>query len=364
MEGSIQSFSGEEKTVSTGNKNLWLLNVLRGVSAILIVLYHYTVQYDKSIGHIVPYTFTVPWGCYAVYTFFMLSGFLTVYTCKENITVSRFLKKRFFRLYPMFWICMTVTALYMFILMPERMPSLKQFLVNLTMMPSLFGIDAVDGVYWTLVKELFFYIGFAIILWLGLIKGGKTGWLWGWLGISLFSVIYSYGPVHFPFRGSVSLVLMPEYIYAFLVGCSVYYFNVSKDLKNKIVFVGYMMSCIVLCFYMKSGQVAMFFTVSLGTLIVCSQKRINEWIYPVKRVLTPILIVSEISYELYLTHQFIGFGIIRMMERYGLIAEVWVLLPIAHAIFLAIVLHYGIEVKINRKLKQFNEKINKCKISA
>ena len=68
-------------------------------------------------------------------------------------------------------------------------------------MPSLFGIDAVDGVYWTLVKELFFYIGFAIILRLGLIKGSKTGWLWGWLGISIFSAIYIYGPIHFPLSG-------------------------------------------------------------------------------------------------------------------------------------------------------------------
>lgn len=27
---------------------LWLLNVLRGISALLIVLYHYTTQYDLS----------------------------------------------------------------------------------------------------------------------------------------------------------------------------------------------------------------------------------------------------------------------------------------------------------------------------
>lgn len=351
MEGSIQSAPGKEKTVSTGNTNLWLLNVLRGISALLIVLYHYTVQYDKSIGHVVPYTLTVPWGCYAVYTFFMLSGFLTVYTCKENTTASVFLKKRFFRLYPMFWICMVVTTLYMFVIMPERMPSLKQFLVNLTMMPSLLGIDAVDGVYWTLVKELFFYIDFAIILQIGLIKGSKIGWLWGWLGISLFGAIYTYGPVHFPLSGGVSLFLMPEYIYAFLVGCSVYYFNVSKDLKNKIAWLGYMMVCVVLCFCMKSGEIAIFFTLSLGMLIACSQKKINEQVYPAKKVFTPILIISEISYVLYLTHQFIGFGIIQMMERYGLTAEVWVLLPIAHAILLAAMLHYSIEVKISRKLK-------------
>lgn len=352
MEGSIQSSPWKEKPVSTSNTNLWLLNVLRGVSALLIVLYHYTVQYDKTIGHVVPYTFTVPWGCYAVYTFFMLSGFLTVYTCKENITASGFLKKRFFRLYPMFWICMVVTTLYMIVIMPERMPSLKQFLANLTMMPSLLGFDAIDGVYWTLVKELFFYIGFALILRLGLIKYGKTGWLWGWLGISLFGAIYTYGPVPFPLRGGVSLFLMPEYIYAFLAGCSVYYFNVSKDLKNKIAWLGYMMVCVVLCFCMKSGEIALFFTVSLGMLITCSQKKLNEWVYPANKVFTPILIVSEISYVLYLTHQFIGFGIIRMMERHGLAKEMWMIVPISHAVLLAVILHYGIEKKLNYFIKK------------
>lgn len=71
-------------------ENLWLLNVLRGISALLIVLYHYTVQYEKSIGHLLPYAVTIPWGCYAVNTFFMLSGFLTVYTCAGGVDALRF----------------------------------------------------------------------------------------------------------------------------------------------------------------------------------------------------------------------------------------------------------------------------------
>lgn len=32
--------------------SLWLLDIFRGISALLIVLYHYTTQYDKSIGHL------------------------------------------------------------------------------------------------------------------------------------------------------------------------------------------------------------------------------------------------------------------------------------------------------------------------
>ena len=153
MEREIQStFKKKELNINEKRNSLWLLNVLRGISAVLIMLYHYTVQYGKSIGNIYPYPVTVTWGCYAVYTFFILSGYLTIYSYKENTTAKGFLKKRFFRLYPMFWICMCITTVYMFFLMPERVPSIKQFIVNLTMIPSLFGVSAVDGVYWTLIK--------------------------------------------------------------------------------------------------------------------------------------------------------------------------------------------------------------------
>lgn len=147
--------------------SLWLLDVFRGVSALLIVLYHYTTQYDKSIGHIGNYALAFPWGCYAVYAFFMLSGFLIVYTYKDTFNIVSFLKKRFLRLYPMFWICMLVTTIYMSFIFPERMPTVKQFLFNLTMFPTLFGSTAIDGVYWTMPKEIIFYIIFAIIAVMG-----------------------------------------------------------------------------------------------------------------------------------------------------------------------------------------------------
>lgn len=166
---------GKERMVEKTNNqvmekkidSLWLLDVFRGISALFIVLYHYTTQYDKSIGHIDDYNLTLPWGCYAVYAFFMLSGFLIVYTYKDEFNIVSFLKKRFLRLYPMFWICMIVTTIYMALIFPERMPTVKQFLFNITMFPTLFGSTAIDGVYWTMPKELIFYVIFAIIAVIG-----------------------------------------------------------------------------------------------------------------------------------------------------------------------------------------------------
>ena len=69
-----------------------------------------------------------------------------------------------------------------------------------------------------------------------------------------------------------------------------------------------------------------------------------------KWVFQPALFLSEISYVLYLTHQFIGFGLIRKIEAMGMVGELWLMLPIVHSVALAAVLHYGLEIRINRRL--------------
>ena len=88
-----------------------------------------------------------------------------------------------------------------------------------------------------------------------------------------------------------------------------------------------------------------FLCFSLCILILCSKEKNNKKTEKLKRLLVPFIFLSDISYVLYLTHQFIGFGIIRMMEMHGMIAEFWIILPIAHAILLATILHYGVELK-------------------
>lgn len=50
------------KVIGKKVNSLWLLDIFRGISALLIVLYHYTTQYDKSIGHIGNYNLVFPWG--------------------------------------------------------------------------------------------------------------------------------------------------------------------------------------------------------------------------------------------------------------------------------------------------------------
>lgn len=316
MEREIQStFKKKELNINEKRNSLWLLNVLRGISAVLIMLYHYTVQYGKSIGNIYPYPVTVTWGCYAVYTFFILSGYLTIYSYKENTTAKGFLKKRFFRLYPMFWICMCITTVYMFFLMPERVPSIKQFIVNLTMIPSLFGVSAVDGVYWTLIKEIMFYIGFAFVIKIGVVK--KNQWIWFWIGLTTFCAIIAYGPINFMGSGKLAQLIIPDYAFTFLAGIAIFYLRKVNNAKERISLYIFIGLCVVNCACLHTKDETIFFLGAIIAVWFCSDEKINKKTNSIKKLLKPILVLSDISYVLYLTHQFIGFGIIYNMEKGG-----------------------------------------------
>lgn len=63
------------------NKRIYGLDIIRGISAILIILYHYTTRYNESIYTAKEYIHRWPikvfWGSLAVCTFFLLSGYLS-----------------------------------------------------------------------------------------------------------------------------------------------------------------------------------------------------------------------------------------------------------------------------------------------
>ena len=149
------------------SKKIQEINWIRGIAAILIMLYHYTVQYEKSYGHLEKWNIELPWACGAVNTFFILTAFLTLYTLNNSLSPLKFLYKRAKRLYPAYWICICITSVSMFLFLPENFRGLKTILINLTMFQGFLGVKNVDGVYWTLSYELMFYFYAAIALVIG-----------------------------------------------------------------------------------------------------------------------------------------------------------------------------------------------------
>lgn len=165
-------------------------------------------------------------------------------------------------------------------------------------------------------------------------------------------IVYCFGPLDLPAQWGIIFLMIPDYLYVFLAGCAVYYLNYSENMQQKKNMIIYLIVCTVMCKCLCSNGTFLFFILSLVLLIICSREQINRKTENKKWLLRPFIFLSEISYVLYLTHQYIGFGIIRKMELCGMTTECWILLPIAHAIILATILHYGIEVKINQMFKK------------
>lgn len=147
--------------------NYAFVDVLRGVAALLVVLFHQQIHVfmDYPAKPIPPGSLT--WwvflgffdlGKYAVVVFFMVSGFLIPATLRRPGTnLGQFVRHRFFRLYPAYWLSIVFRLIALGALGTLSTVNWTDVAVNLTMLQKFVGKPDFIGVFWTLQIELTFY---------------------------------------------------------------------------------------------------------------------------------------------------------------------------------------------------------------
>ena len=327
------------------------LNWLRGVSAILVVLYHFTTRYQDYFGINPDWKANFPWGCAAVNVFFILSGFLTALTLKDDMKVTDYIKKRFIRLYPAYWVCIIITSVAMLLLWAERYVGIKTILINFTMLQGVLpGVRTVDGVYWTLRYELQFYVYIAIILF---IRKGK------WLKhLALLGTVLSGGlAIAEGIIGRITVIqlgrlaLLDSYGVSFFGGiflCCLMK-NSFKDIES---FVGLAL-CVVQSYFLhtKPYFVAYLITVAfiIAVIVLNSQKKFDyksKVSFADRTYLRWLSFVAKISFPLYLLHQNIGMAIIHNLGEIGWTNEFVILIAIVVSILLAWLVNRFVEKPI------------------
>jgi peptidoglycan/LPS O-acetylase OafA/YrhL len=133
------------------------LDILRGLASLNVVIYHYTERYREIYQHQYPAKYDWNYGHYGLELFFMISGFVIFMTLQKVHSVNEFAYKRFSRLFPAYWICVTITLLLTTLWKVPRMEGFNLFeiLMNYTMIQGVFEIPNIDGAYWSLIPELF-----------------------------------------------------------------------------------------------------------------------------------------------------------------------------------------------------------------
>jgi exopolysaccharide production protein ExoZ len=105
---------------STPHKKLNLLQVYRGMAAVLVVMVHLSQMSEKRLDQVAFfYLFQAGWS--GVDYFFVLSGFIMVYVHRSAIgkkdQLKSFLVQRAVRIYPIYWI-ITLTVWCLFLVIP------------------------------------------------------------------------------------------------------------------------------------------------------------------------------------------------------------------------------------------------------
>ncbi|GAB7038314.1 MULTISPECIES: acyltransferase [Catenuloplanes] len=205
---------------SAERDRLYELDGLRIFAAVAVMFYHYA--WANAAGP-EPHTATgypelgglFQYGYLGVDLFFTISGFVILLSAMGR-RPAEFVISRVVRLYPAYWVALTITAIVLATIGAGQFPiSIVQYVANLTMFNSLVNIPNVDVVYWTLWAEMRFYVMILIFTMIGITKNRVLVFLWGWTAISL---LLAANVLPGPIQTVATLVFQPEWSQYFIAG--------------------------------------------------------------------------------------------------------------------------------------------------
>lgn len=159
-----------KSTFAQKQPELYSLQVLRAIAAISIVAAHVNRKVQLHLNHNLNFAPPIfaDWG---IDLFFVLSGFIIFYVhyhdLGKSFQIKQYLFKRFFRIYPTYWIA-TLLVLPIFFIIDnigsgtERNPEV--IVKSLLLFPQVHSPVLFVG--WTIVHEVRFYLIFGLFLFL------------------------------------------------------------------------------------------------------------------------------------------------------------------------------------------------------
>ena len=289
-------------------ERLYELDLLRFLAAIAIVMFHWTFRGflgDMTIVEFPGLSIVSKYGYFAVPLFFMISGFV-VFLTSSGRTWSEFVIARMSRLYPAYWVCVTLTFVATLVIgAPYFHATVTQYIINLSMLQSFVGVRSMDGVYWTLAVELRFYFLVFLLLATKQMRYAKN-YIIGWLLLSLFLTAY---PIKY-----VNFLVLPDWSWCFASGAG-FYLAYREGISPKNV-VTILLSGILggWTMYVRAGAMSQGYNTHFSVAIVWSILAVYFLLFSLiawhkTRFIRKksFLVLGALTYPLFLVHQDIGY---------------------------------------------------------
>jgi len=284
------------------------LDYLRGLAALGIMCYHYMkwlYVYEGAnsfIGRV---------SVYGVEIFYIISGITLYHVYHQKLTRNKgpilaYFLKRFFRIFPLFWLSILLT-----LLITLKHTSLQNLLLNVSGLFSIVSWDTyISPGTWSVGNELVFYLVFPFLLYLHQLNGI----IYALVGLILF-ILYHYFAFYIfnpndTLHNQWSLFINPlNHLLLFYIGMSIpILFRKEKTTNKNFTFL-ILFGAIILFdiptgddgIYLLYGINRWLFTIASAFICIgfyCLEMNLPKWLdQPFKQL-------GEMSYAVYLLHPF------------------------------------------------------------
>lgn len=304
----------------TRSQQLPMLQIYRGIAAVMVVLYHVTVYGREKLG----FTFLqglFSFGYTGVDFFFVLSGFIIFYVHGRDIgrpeRAVSYLARRLARVYPIYWV---VTSIKVALVLGipsfgqayERLPGVvvkSYLLIPQTNLP-------VIGAAWTLSYEMLFYVTFGLCI----LSGRK----WG---LSLFCVWMGTVIAHALFGGALpgalqtfaAAFILNERNLEFALGVLSAYLVLQRRVPApRLMIVGGVALFALSAWSVNQGHQVSSYTLSFGLasfLLITGSALLDSQQHLVSP--RPLVFIGNASYSIYLTHAMFINAVMLLVSRVG-----------------------------------------------
>jgi len=326
------------------------LDALRGIAALMVVFYHYTVDRPQAdLGFFL--------GTTGVELFFMISGFVILMSLNSVKSSLQFVVNRISRLYPTYWACVTCTfiALTIYYHVDLGYNEIERYLGNLTMFQFYFNISDIDDSYWTMIIEMTFYIGMLVLFHLKKINYLNLIGFVIILGVNISGLFFHNSAIVKEIFNSIQIVL---YLPLFISGTIFYnlYFNKEKIWQRYSLLALCLIAQILSYNYTDRFRFSVNqtqYSIMLIVYYALFSLIVNHKLGFI--VSKGTLFIGKISFAVYLIHQAFSIKILLPFFMEDLNFNFWIsslVFSIPIVIIIATLITYFIEIPFGRLLKQ------------